>query len=153
MPAGLFIHKHRFVIENDHVLTFNVSNNVVQIRLRYHVGFCVWKNMGYYFWVRVYLCSPGLLRWHWGIRLPGANEVIMMYMGKINLSQIKAKPKSWGRHQMETVSALLALCAGNSPVTGVVIFTPMLILTLPYSWWIYRLFRYNGWIYIILFTW
>ena len=25
---------------------------------------------------------------------------------------------SWGRHQMETSSALLALCAGNSPVTG-----------------------------------
>ena len=24
----------------------------------------------------------------------------------------------WWRHQMETVSALLALCAGNSPVTG-----------------------------------
>ena len=25
---------------------------------------------------------------------------------------------SWWRHQMETVSALLAICAGNSPVTG-----------------------------------
>ena len=25
---------------------------------------------------------------------------------------------SWWRHQMETFSALLALCAGNSPVTG-----------------------------------
>ena len=25
---------------------------------------------------------------------------------------------SWYRHQMETFSALLALCAGNSPVTG-----------------------------------
>ena len=25
---------------------------------------------------------------------------------------------SWGRHQMETISALLAICAGNSPVTG-----------------------------------
>ena len=24
----------------------------------------------------------------------------------------------WWRHQMETISALLALCAGNSPVTG-----------------------------------
>ena len=27
-------------------------------------------------------------------------------------------PRSWWRHQMETFSALLALCAGNSPVTG-----------------------------------
>ena len=25
---------------------------------------------------------------------------------------------SWWRHQMETISALLALCAGNSPITG-----------------------------------
>ena len=25
---------------------------------------------------------------------------------------------SWWRHQMETFSLLLALCAGNSPVTG-----------------------------------
>ena len=28
------------------------------------------------------------------------------------------KKHSWWRHQMETLSALLALCAGNSPVTG-----------------------------------
>ena len=27
-------------------------------------------------------------------------------------------PYTWWRHQMETFSALLALCAGNSPVTG-----------------------------------
>ena len=26
--------------------------------------------------------------------------------------------RPWWRHQMETFSALLALCAGNSPVTG-----------------------------------
>ena len=31
--------------------------------------------------------------------------------------------KSWWRHQMETFSALLAFCAGNSPVTGE--FPPM----------------------------
>ena len=27
---------------------------------------------------------------------------------------------SWCRHQMETFSALLAICAGNSPVTGII---------------------------------
>ena len=27
-------------------------------------------------------------------------------------------PYAWWRHQLETFSALLALCAGNSPVTG-----------------------------------
>ena len=29
-----------------------------------------------------------------------------------------AQKKTWWRHQMETFSALLAICAGNSPVTG-----------------------------------
>ena len=29
--------------------------------------------------------------------------------------------KSWLRHQMEILSALLTLCAGNSPVTGVLL--------------------------------
>ena len=28
------------------------------------------------------------------------------------------KNSSWWRHQMETFSVLLAICAGNSPVTG-----------------------------------
>ena len=28
------------------------------------------------------------------------------------------RPLPWWRHQMETFSALLAICAGNSPVTG-----------------------------------
>ena len=28
------------------------------------------------------------------------------------------RPKTWWRHQMETFSALLAICVGNSPVTG-----------------------------------
>ena len=28
----------------------------------------------------------------------------------------------WWRHQMETFSALLAICVGNSPVTGGVFF-------------------------------
>ena len=28
------------------------------------------------------------------------------------------EPRSWWRHQMETCSASLAICAGNSPVTG-----------------------------------
>ena len=29
----------------------------------------------------------------------------------------KLRFMSWRRHQMETISALLAICAGNSPVT------------------------------------
>ena len=33
-------------------------------------------------------------------------------------SQMEQIEISWWRHQMETFSALLAICAGNSPVTG-----------------------------------
>ena len=33
---------------------------------------------------------------------------------------ITDKAPSWWRHQMEIFSALLALCAGNSPVTGLI---------------------------------
>ena len=32
--------------------------------------------------------------------------------------QWKLSSSTWWRHQMETFSALLAICAGNSPVTG-----------------------------------
>ena len=32
--------------------------------------------------------------------------------------QFHPYPSAWWRHQMETISALLALCVGNSPVTG-----------------------------------
>ena len=35
--------------------------------------------------------------------------------GKI-IVEVKRKISSWWRHQMETFSALLAICAGNSPV-------------------------------------
>ena len=34
------------------------------------------------------------------------------------LSYIHAWPATWWRHQRETFSALLAICAGNSPVSG-----------------------------------
>ena len=48
--------------------------------------------------------------------------VMMTYVSKVHLFasatmyQLMGFP--WWRHQMETFSALLALCAGNSPVTG-----------------------------------
>ena len=49
-----------------------------------------------------------------------------MHIGKIQTTDktgylvalLECFPHSWWRHQMETFSALLALCAGNSPVTG-----------------------------------
>ena len=51
-----------------------------------------------------------------------ASEVTLKDMGKMNQHQTTTKHNkaqiTWWRHQMETFSALLALCAGNSPVTG-----------------------------------
>ena len=35
-----------------------------------------------------------------------------------NVSAILIRMKSWWNHQMEAFSGLLALCEGNSPVTG-----------------------------------
>ena len=52
------------------------------------------------------------LRWtrsHWGRPPRGAI---------ISAKYIMLVKNAWWRHQMETFSALLALCAGNSPVTG-----------------------------------
>ena len=36
----------------------------------------------------------------------------------ITTAQQQERAKPWWRHQMETFSALLAICAGNSPVPG-----------------------------------
>ena len=49
----------------------------------------------------IHLNSLGLLQWQCGYHI-----------------DIPVPVKSWWRHQMETFSALLAFCAGNSPVTG-----------------------------------
>ena len=44
------------------------------------------------------------------------HDGILIYVGKRNTMRFNSF--SWWRHQMETFSALLAFCAGNSPVTG-----------------------------------
>ena len=38
--------------------------------------------------------------------------------GSVSLCQYQKPSHTWWRHQMETFSASLAICAGNSPVTG-----------------------------------
>ena len=45
---------------------------------------------------------------------PLAGHAVDTHAGKALLSRLN----TWWRHQMETFSALLALCAGNSPVPG-----------------------------------
>ena len=54
------------------------------------------------------------------IRAGGGTQVVIQCHVD-NPLVVKAQhypPKYWWRHQMETFSALLAICAGNSPVTG-----------------------------------
>ena len=41
-----------------------------------------------------------------------------MPLNHIHIWQVTPQPTSWWRHQLETFSALLAICAGNSPVPG-----------------------------------
>ena len=46
-------------------------------------------------------------------------DMEQMHYGMCELGQYLRVPNpSWWRHQMETSSALLAICAGNSPVSG-----------------------------------
>ena len=49
--------------------------------------------------------------------------------------------KTWWRHQMETFSALLALCAGKSPVTGK--FPPQMPVTRSFD--VFFILRSNKW--------
>ena len=49
--------------------------------------------------------------------LAGAGEDKSWESSDISWSKLEAR-LSWWRHQMETFSALLAICAGNSPVPG-----------------------------------
>ena len=45
--------------------------------------------------------------------------LFICFFKQIHLNLLSAKlHRSWWRHQMETFSALLVICAGNSPVTG-----------------------------------
>ena len=52
------------------------------------------------------------------VRVPSTSTPALFKRGFINLEFEKGRLYTWRRHQMKTFSALLAFCAGNSPVTG-----------------------------------
>ena len=67
------------------------------------------------------ICTQGMQRTWW----PEAGTIIVTGPYYQELSEyivcgcvISVLPLSWWRHQMETFSALLAICAEKSPVTG-----------------------------------
>ena len=54
-----------------------------------------------------------------GVTMPQWVKVIVTYIDETRTWwSLRLQIRSWWRHQMGTFSALLALCAGNSPVTG-----------------------------------
>ena len=71
-------------------------------------------------------------------------NISMIYVVRHSSAFSKSKSKrnfSWWRHQMETFSALLAICVGNSPVTGEFrAWLRALMLPLICAW-------INGWVY------
>ena len=50
--------------------------------------------------------------------LPVICDAMALMMHQWNVLQAWRHVKSWWRHQIETISPLLTICAGNSPVTG-----------------------------------
>ena len=75
----------------------------------------------------VYSITIEKRRWRFGVihfGLPSSNFIdISLRFASLALGQssnflMPMKQSSWWRHQMETFSALLAICAGNSPVPG-----------------------------------
>ena len=85
-----------------------------------------------------YLCTPGSL-----MHCSGISKVHVLGVDTNCHHCTQWLPSAWWRHQMETFFALLALCAGNSPVT---VNSPhkgqwrgALMFSLIYAW-------INGWV-------
>ena len=84
-------------------------------------GFLICSRMFSQIWDLDNLLPLQLLNRHEG----GVNSLVLyndMLLSASDDHEIKVNPwisfTSWWRHQMETFSALLAICAGNSPGTG-----------------------------------
>ena len=72
-------------------------------------------------WENKYLLSKSHKRvfyWEIGIDLPYRKKIKIEYLMYTRMIQITGNRASRWRQQMETVSALLAICEGNPPVTG-----------------------------------
>ena len=73
-------------------------------------------------WWPVVYPHKGAIIWKSGDRvpvvMPSCNYNVEFKHSSSTGSPVRTIQSSWWRHQMETFSALLALCVGNSPVTG-----------------------------------
>ena len=69
-------------------------------------------------WLNIAPFYPASVRWHMGqiaINTYMPDNLDLPWRIWVNVSH---ESKTWWRHQREAFSALLAICAGNSPVTG-----------------------------------
>ena len=64
--------------------------------------------------------TPPLFKWRGQVSVNVSKLLWLLWELWIRFGKSLAKDPqyTWWRHQMETFSALLAICAGNSPVTG-----------------------------------
>ena len=85
---------------------------------------CDWCSAGKY---RIVLSRDSVVLW----QLPGVNSdglkdvsigVLKQRQSYSMIILLNHNFHSWWRHQMETFSALLAICAGNSPITSALIY-------------------------------
>ena len=107
-------------------LSWSVSSCLIQI------PFCVTLECYTYISINTYVVSSSVstfatnilivivfthLRQSFRVKQNIFARSILLVLGDIT-TIVQLQPLSWWRHQLETFSALLALCAGNSPVTG-----------------------------------
>ena len=87
-----------------------ISNYITHLSI--HTLVHAWQiiNIYVYLYIYIYIRLSYL-----SLRLAATHVYLWTLATVTYLSHIKV---SWWRHQMETSSVLLAICAGNSPVTG-----------------------------------
>ena len=85
---------------------------VVVIIFRWLLNLCWKKNEDLQIWSRFSLFK------NTGCRLPALSSAALKLVWVFYWTPKLGGVFPWCRHQMETFSALLAICAGNSPVTG-----------------------------------
>ena len=108
--AGMYIFKHTNAQTHDVWIAFGLPKfhfrkMLTQCDIEMCVPTDVWDSLlTRYF----YKCSAGL----------DVSENLTCWWTVCHMIRLQYSSITWWRHQMETFSALLAICAGNSPVTG-----------------------------------
>ena len=91
------------------------AGDLIRHRVHYDVTVLPWDDLIIsHKMVSFFVC---FFCWHYGSFLVGFVQFIFLMPKLWSFASLQTT-SSWWRHQMETFSALLAICAGNSPVPG-----------------------------------